>query len=79
MAKETEPQVVQFVRDRLLHSGQSMAAIADATGLSRRWLEFMRIPGKIPKPGVRNLELVVQHFGHRIEIVPERRKGSRAG
>jgi hypothetical protein len=79
MGKEAEPQMIQFVRERLLHSGQSMQAIADATGLSKRWLEFMRIPGRIPKPGVQNLELVVRHFGHRVEIVPERRRGSRQG
>ena len=79
MVKQDEPQMVAFVRDRLCNSRQSMQSIADATGLSKRWLEFMRIPGRIPRPSLQNLELVVRHFGHRVEIVPERRKGSRAG
>ncbi len=74
MTTDPESPIVAFVRDKLCNSGQPMAQIAAATGLSKRWLEFMRVPGAIPKPGIQNLEAVVRHFGHRIEVVPDRRR-----
>lgn len=41
--------------------GVSTKDIARATGLSQRWIEYIR-DGKIGNPGIRNIQILKSHF-----------------
>lgn len=60
--------ITSFVRAKLSEPGESMAVIARATGVSKRWLEMMR-SGLIPKPGIQHLESVARHYGYEVRPV----------
>lgn len=66
-ATEATPGVAVKIRELLAQPGQSMTAVARATGISKRWLEMMRA-GEIDKPGVPHLERLAQHYGYRIVV-----------
>lgn len=63
------PKLAQFVQLKLSQPEQSMAQIAAATGLSKRWLEMMR-SGDIPNPGSASLEKIAAYYGHEFQAVP---------
>lgn len=66
-ATEATPDVAVKIRELLAQPGQSMTAVARATGISKRWLEMMRA-GEIDKPGVPHLERLARHYGYRIVV-----------
>lgn len=71
MHTPTDPDrdVAEFIRDRLAQPGQSLADVARATGISRRWLDMMRA-GEIAKPGLPHLERLAAHYGYRLALKP---------
>lgn len=71
MQKPIDPDhdVAEFIRERLAQPGQSLADVARATGISRRWLDMMRA-GEISKPGLPHLERLAAHYGYRLAVRP---------
>lgn len=62
-----------YCRSRLKDSAVSCAAVAQATGLSKRWVEYVR-DGTVDNPGVKNLMALksyLQDLGHPPDRRPE--------
>ena len=58
-----------YCRARLKHPAVSCAAVARATGLSKRWVEYVR-DGTVDNPGIKNLMTLKEHLRSIEDAVP---------